>query len=968
MAGKKQTVSIQKKPAVQFNVDSVQKSVKIGTVHSQHNIIEIYRNCYTKQYYLPDINYDTCTESEQQSILTKYILFIKGLNHNCDCSITIYNRNIDINKIKEETLYKEVGDLFDELRKELNEINMNRIKEGKNGLRKDKYLTIAVHTSTLKEAISSFHRIDRETKHAFGSFNCNISEVPLNERLEILHDINNMGQEGNFLAKTKIIDEEGRHKEISSFDFNNIRSMGLSINDAISPSSMIIHDDYFELGNIYGCAMQITDVPSQTPDDFLSNLTNVEFNMLFSLNFRPIPTLKANNMISQELSLIRTNIAKEQKQATKGGYSADMINPELIDREAAVLELRDKLRNDEKLFDTVISVCVFAPSLELLESYVENISTIIRSSGFTMEKLAQQQEEGFNAALPLCYNSLKKTRTLTSASIGGFLPFSVMDINDPQGIIYSQNAVSKNLIKYDRLATQNFNGFILGMPGCFIGDTLLRLANGETISFEDMYKSNRTDYSIYSWDIQNKDRVITSARHARITKYTKQLAEVTLEDNTVLRCTPEHLFLTLSGEYIAAEKLCPGTALMPIHQVKNVHLIELEEKIPVYDIESDSPTSIEYENFELGCGIFVHNSGKSFSAKQEMLNVLLGTDADVIVLDPESEYGAMAHLLHGEIIKIAPGSPAHINPMDITSNYNENEGNPIQAKADFILKLCETIIKTPWGLDSIQESIIDDAITSLYADYFNKSEKHRTLEDMPTLQDFQNVLAKRPEKEAKDISKALSLYTTGSLNTFSHHTNVNVQNRFIVYDIKDVGDKMKTMAMLVLLDNIWNRICENRKIGKNTFFYVDEIYLLFQNEISANFLNALFKRARKYGGVPTGLTQNVEDLLESDTARKMLSNCNFVQMLNQAPSDRAELKKLLNLSESQLDFITSAPRGQGLIYTGSATIPFYSVFPKNSKIYSCLTSDMKEIQAYQETERRESIRKRKEERSKALIG
>lgn len=209
--------------------------------------------------------------------------------------------------------------------------------------------------------------------------------------------------------------------------------------------------------------------------------------------------------------------------------------------------------------------------------------------------------------------------------------------------------------------------------------------------------------------------------------------------------------------------------------------------------------------------------------------------------------------------------------------------------------------------------------------------------------DFQNVLEAQPEREAREIAIALEQYTRGSADIFAHKTNVDLDNRFIVYDIHDVSNNIKTLAMLVVLDNVWNRIIENRKKGRRTWFYIDEIYLLFNNEVSANFLKQLFKRARKWGGVPTGITQNVEDLLLSDTARSMISNCEFIQMLSQSTIDRQELEALLNISPSQSSYITNRNPGEGLLFVGKALVPFVDKFPKNNELYKAMTSKPDEI-------------------------
>ena len=354
-------------------------------------------------------------------------------------------------------------------------------------------------------------------------------------------------------------------------------------------------------------------------------------------------------------------------------------------------------------------------------------------------------------------------------------------------------------------------------------------------------------------------------------------------------------------------------------------------------------------------------SGKSFKAKEEIINVLLGSNGDVAVIDPDGEYGALATLLGGQVVRITPGGANHVNPLDVESGYEmEEETDPVLAKADFILKMLETIIRTPFGLNSVQETIVDECVHMLFAP-FQKDGRLCPVpkEKMPTLTDLQRLLAKREEPEARELAIALRLYSgNGSLNVFGMHTNVDTANRFLVYDIKDVGEKMKEMAMLIILDSIQNKLFRNRRIGKNTWIYVDELHLLMQNENTAQFLKALWKRARKYGGVPTGMTQNISELLESQTASKMISNCNFVQILNLMANERAQVQALLNLSDSVMDFVTNAPRGQGIIYTGTSAVPFYAAFPKDNDIYRAITSDMKEVLAYKEQEARERMKMR----------
>ncbi|MBL7576439.1 Type IV secretory pathway, VirB4 component [Peptoniphilus asaccharolyticus DSM 20463] len=332
-------------------------------------------------------------------------------------------------------------------------------------------------------------------------------------------------------------------------------------------------------------------------------------------------------------------------------------------------------------------------------------------------------------------------------------------------------------------------------------------------------------------------------------------------------------------------------------------------------------------------------SGKSFSAKREMVNILLNTDDEVLIIDPEREYTKLVENFEGQVIKISAGSSHYINPLDMSEEYADDE-DPLVLKADFILSLCEVIIGGRTGLNPTQKSIIDRCLKLIYQDYLQSGFDE---EYLPTLKDFHKAVKKQPEFEAKDIATALELYALGSQGVFANKTNVDVNNRLVCYDIKDLGKNLKTMGMLIVLDAIWNRVTTNRDKGKRTWIYMDEIYLLFSNEYSAQFLYELFKRARKWGAIPTGITQNIEDLLKSDTARSMLANSEFIQLLNQAPLDRAELATILNLSDTQLSYVTNANSGEGLLVASSDCIPFTDKFPIDTKLYKMMTTKVEEI-------------------------
>lgn len=374
------------------------------------------------------------------------------------------------------------------------------------------------------------------------------------------------------------------------------------------------------------------------------------------------------------------------------------------------------------------------------------------------------------------------------------------------------------------------------------------------------------------------------------------------------------LIMTVYGRFF---KLYMYTALAPI---------------PLSTFAGEPTQNVGKSFIKSYCAVLLEGAVIVLAAKGEIENIILSSDADVIIIDPEREYSHLVNALGGEIINISATSNNHINAMDMNKDYGDG-ANPVILKSEFIMSLCEQLIGGT-NLGAKQKSIIDRCTASVYRTY----QQNDYTGQVPTLQDFRDELLKQDEPEAKEIALAIELFTHGSLNTFAKQTNVDTHNRLICYDILDLGKQLMPIGMLVVLDSILNRITQNRAKGKQTFIFIDEIYLLFQHEYSANFLFTLWKRVRKYGAYATGITQNVDDLLQSHTARTMLANSEFIIMLNQASTDRLELAKLLNISDLQLSYITNVDAGHGLIKVGSSLVPFANKFPKNTKLYRLMTT------------------------------
>ncbi|MBR5897774.1 MAG: ATP-binding protein, partial [Lachnospiraceae bacterium] len=331
-------------------------------------------------------------------------------------------------------------------------------------------------------------------------------------------------------------------------------------------------------------------------------------------------------------------------------------------------------------------------------------------------------------------------------------------------------------------------------------------------------------------------------------------------------------------------------------------------------------------------------SGKSFAAKREIANAFLVTDDDVIISDPESEYSPLVERFGGQVIKISPTSTQYINPMDINMNYSDDD-NPVTLKADFILSLCELIVGGKEGLKPVEKTVIDRCIHQIYQRYF----ANPIPENMPLLEDLYKELLKQSEAEAKNVATALEIYVTGSLNVFNHRTNVDITNRLVCYDIKDLGKQLKKIGMLVVQDQVWGRVTANRSEGKSTRYYMDEMHLLLREDQTAAYTVEIWKRFRKWGGIPTGITQNVKDFLQSKEVENIFENSDFVYMLNQAVGDRQILSKQLNISPHQLSYVTHSGPGEGLIFYGNVILPFVDRFPKDIELYRIMTTRLSEI-------------------------
>lgn len=739
-------------------------------------LIKVEDNKYSKTYLFDDVNYTIAKQEEQEAIFLGYCSVLNSFDTSADIQLTIHNNHVNKDEFNKMVLLKHKGDEFDHYIDVYNDMLKDKMEKGQNGIIRSKYLTITVQAPDPETARGKFASIDPELTNAFKKIGSVITPLTSNERVNLLKDI------------FKTVDET--IPELSEKDFKRQAERAYCC-----PDYFEFKKDYFMWNNKYARTMFIKDMPSSLKDDMLTEIANTNLDVMITVNIAPVDQYKALKIVNHQLTSMRANKLQAEKKALRSGYTTDVINEDLKHSLMEAEELLDDLRSkNQKMFLNNIIIMVTADDIDELDNSTEAIEAVIRKQLCSVSTLKFQQEKGLQSVLPLGNCTLKIRRTLTTESTAVFMPFAAKEISQKNGMYYGLNALSNNMIIFNRLMLKNPNGFILGSPG----------------------------------------------------------------------------------------------------------------------------------------------SGKSFSAKREMLNVFLATDDDIIIIDPEREYGSLVAALNGETINVSPASTNYINPLDMSQDYSD-EQSPLVMKSDFILSFCECLVGKQ-GLTAKEKAIIDRCLTNIYAEYLQDFDP----EKIPTLMDFYENIKAQPEDEAQGLALSIELYIKGNLNVFAHKTNVNTSNRVVSYDIKDLGKQLKTIGMLIVLDYVWNRITVNRAKGKRTWIYLDEIYLLFANEQSANFLYELYKRARKWGGVPTGITQNVEDLLKSETARSMLSNTDFVMMLNQATSDRIQLARLLNISDNLLTHVTSSESGSGLICCGGSVIPFMDKFPHN-ELYDLMTTKLEEV-------------------------
>lgn len=725
-------------------------------------------NKFSKSFKFTDVNYYVASREDKENMFFKYSALLNSFDSGAATKITIYNHKPSKEDFEKSITIPMKDDGLDEYRREYNELLLEKAT-GANGVTQEKYITVSVYRKDIEEARSYFARIGAELSSHFAALGSKCTEMTAQERLKVLRDFYNGGEDTGM-----------------EIDIKDMMRKGHSFKDAIAPSTFTKHSDYFEMDGVFGRTIYLKDYASYIRDDFVTDLTDFNRNMMLSIDVIPVPTDEAVREVENRLLGVETNITNwQRRQNANNNFSAVVPYDMELQRRESKEFLEDLTTRDQRMMLAVITLVITADSKEQLDADTETILSIARKHMCQMATLRYQQIDGLNTVLPIGTRKINTFRTLVTESLAVFMPFKVQEIQEPGGIYFGENSISQNLILCNMENLLNQSMFILGIPG----------------------------------------------------------------------------------------------------------------------------------------------SGKSFFVKLLILFLALATEDDIIICDPEGEYTPLVNAMNGEVIHIAAGGKDHINAMDMVEGYGDN--NPIADKSQFVMSLIEQIDKN--GVGAHQKSIIDRCVDNVYRESADRGM-------VPTLCTLRENLLQQSEKEARDLALALELFTSGSLDIFAHRTNVDTSKRIISYDIHELGGQLKPAGLLTITDAMINRVTSNWKKGKRTHVFLDEFHVVFENEFSANFFNSAWRQFRKRNAYPTALTQNVEYLLDSVQASTMLSNSEFIVMLNQAASDREKLGKLLNISPEQMSYVTNSEAGSGLIRFGSALVPFRGHWRTDSKIYRLITT------------------------------
>ena len=790
---------------------------------AKDGICRVQEKYYSKTIRFYDINYQLAQNEDKNAIFENWCDFLNYFDSTIHFQISFINHHSNMKEFESVIQIQPQNDAFDDVRMEYAQMLRDQLAKGNNGLVRTKYITFGIEAENIREAKPKLERIEADILNNFKVLG--VSAYPLNgeERLQILYETFNPEEKVPF-----------------QFSYDRILRSGMGTKDFVAPTSFVFKEGKtFQMGNTIGAASYLQILAPELTDKMLAEFLDMNRNLIVNLHIQSIDQMKAIKLVKNKVTDINRMKIEEQKKAVRAGYDMDIIPSDLNTYGGEAKRLLEDLQSrNERMFLVTVLFLNTAKTKQELDNAVFQTAGIAQKYNCSLRRLDYLQEQGLMSSVPLGMNMIPIKRALTTTSTAIFVPFTTQELfMGGESLYYGLNALSNNMIMVDRKKLKNPNGLILGTPGCFTGETKLLLPDGRKVSFLELL-AKKEEVLVNSFDFQKQELVKARGYDVRCTKEVTELVEVELENGETVRCTPEHWFLTQSAGYVEACNLKVGAKFIPEHEVKAVRFLSLEEAVPVYDISVEG-----YQNFLLSCGVVVHNSGKSFAAKREIANVFFATQDDIIIGDPEGEYYPLVHALGGQVIHISPTSHDYINPMDINLDYSDDD-NPLGFKSDFILSLCELIMGSRNGIEAEEKSVIDRCLPLVYQKYF----ENPIPENMPVLGDLYDCLRKQEEVQAQRIATALEIYVNGSLNVFNHHTNVELNNRIVCFDIKDLGKQLKKLGMLIVQDQVWNRVTVNRVAHKSTRYYIDEFHLLLKEEQTAAYSVEIWKRFRKWGG------------------------------------------------------------------------------------------------------------------------
>lgn len=780
-----------------------------------NGVIQISADEYSKAYFMNDANFMAESEIKQDEILKNYKKILNKFPPNCYITIVIVNRRETLENLAKNYHFQYIGGKTDTYCDDYNHIIDEKIARGNNDIKKSKYILLTVKSPSYNDAIGLLDVMEGELNSAVKVINkSGVKALNAYERLKLMFFILN-GANRDFDKEYAQYIKVG--EKSTDLDFALMKSHGMTAKNMICPQALVFDRGDLSLAEDRFCKTNMfVNLPPSLDTKFLTEITNIPYEMVTTIHLRNVPRKKATTLVKMQNNSIKADVIKASQQAYRNGYDPSLMNEDLLNAQEEAKELRqDVIVKGEKMFYMTFSTTFFGKSKEELGDIQKLYELKCSDFTITPNSLIGQQKRGVLSSLLLGNKELILDRLVTGDDCCAIFPYNIQEISDPRGHFYGINALSKNMIMYDRKRS--------------------RLANG--------------------------------------------------------------LFFGQSG------------------------------------------------------------TGKSFITKGEIIPNLLdmrnGED-DMIILDPENEYRVVAEAFGGNIIDLDVKGDLHLNPCDMNMEWDNPKASPLTEKCDFMVGLVESILGKGRECNSYEVNAIHRACQKMYEPYVaTMTERHKRGDEncnidydiMPTLVEFYDALVEDGSAESRKMAQAVETYCIGGYNVFAHRTNIKGGNRLTVYNLLYLPEKMQEMAMKVCLSSIWNRVCENKErneklgLNKSIWVYLDEFHLFFKTESSASTIMAYYKRVRKYGGIMTGITQDVADLLTSRQGEAMFNNTGFFIFLGQSPIGRQKIQNMWQVSDTLIDYLNEKGVGVGLIYNSLSMIPFDYTLDRTTDLYRLMSTN-----------------------------